>query len=102
MPAGCYFFRGRLVSAALLAQQLLDVVLDPSNSTAKPVAGRDDRLALVRAANRDAFGLVFQYFRGQWEAIAAKFGPYGAGALLEQVSAGLGCSTERSICPLPG
>ena len=69
----------------LRAQQLLDVVLDLGNSTAKPVVARDDRLALVRAANRDAFGLVFQYFRGQWEAIAAKFGPYGAGALLEQV-----------------
>lgn len=67
------------------AQQLLDVVLDLGNSTTKPVAARDDRLALVRAANRNAYGLVFQYFRGQWEAIAAKFGPYGAGALLEQV-----------------
>lgn len=76
-----------LNGTVLHAQQLLDVVLDLGNSTTKPVAARDDRLALVRAANRDAFGLVFQYFRGQWEAIAAKFGPYGAGALLEQVAA---------------
>ena len=82
----------------LCAQQLLDVVLDLGNSTAKPVAARDDRLALVRAANRDAFGLVFQYFRGQWEAIAAKFGPYGASAMLEQVAAASPLIHRHSLC----
>lgn len=67
------------------AQQLLDVVLDLRNSTPKPVAAAGDRLALVHLATRTAPGPAFQYFRGQWEAIVAKFGPAGAGALLEQV-----------------
>jgi hypothetical protein len=70
---------------AARAQQLLDMVTGLRNASARPVAEMDDRLALVRAANRDAFGLVFQYFRGQWEAILGRFGPAGAGALLEQV-----------------
>ena len=67
------------------AQQLLDMVTGLRNASVRPVTEMDDRLALVRAANRDAFGLVFQYFRGQWEAILGRFGPAGAGALLEQV-----------------